>query len=196
MTNDQAVNFDDFEVVNERATLWECKQTGSMKDGNLTKLQPSEKSWVMGYYLGCDTGLGQDKRSTAHKLKVVRNSEGKVIVGDKSHLSGNPSETNDLISLWGSSVLDGKIAENVQPGQMIKITWLGTKAPKKGGIPYHNWEVAINHKVAPLTTGLSSSEATSSFEDEEESIVAPSNTPVAETSPAKSDSFEEFEDDF
>lgn len=194
MTNDQDVNFDDFEVVNERATLWECKQTGSTKEGNLTKLKESEDSWVVGYYLGCDTGLGQEKRSTAHKLKIFRKKDNSLMIGSKKHLSGNPAETNDIISMWGSNVLDGKIAENVQPGQLIKVTWLGTKAPKSGGKHYHNWEIAVNHKVAPLTS-VNTSPAEADFADEDNSAVEPA--PVAETSPANSQAFDEgFDKDF
>ena len=138
-------NMDDFEDVNKSATLWEPKQSGSQKEGNLQARTAGDKSYMVGYYMGSEENAGKDGNSTIHYFKMEE-------VGDKGMLIGDPDGTDNLISIWGTGVLNDRIKEGVSEGDFTMIKWLGKKQSKKaGGRPYHSWKVAVNKKVAPMS---------------------------------------------
>ena len=119
---------DGFESVGKATRTWEPKQTGSTKTQDLKALEASDKSFIIGYYMGSESGIGKDGNSTAHKLEMTK-------VGDESMLIGEGD--SDEISLWGTGVLNNKITEALERGQMvqgslIKITWEGKKTSKTG----------------------------------------------------------------
>jgi len=133
-------NDDEWEEVGSFGASWEPKSTGSKEKGNLTLKQPSDKSWLRGYYLGCKENVGKNK-TTVHTLKLVS-------VGDPADITGEESQN---VSFWGNGVIDKKIAEGVAPGMLIQVKWLGLKKSlKAGGNDYHDWELKVNKKAEPL----------------------------------------------
>lgn len=188
----EGFSMEDFEVVQEKGTTWEPKQVKD-EDGDVKKLKANDKSWVAGYYMGSDNNVGTNN-STIHKFKLLRQPDGKAVIGDERHLKGDPSETGDQISIWGTGVLDGKIAEHVAPGQAVMVKWLGRKKPVKNpsGKPYHIWEVAVNHKITPLELGVSAAagDAFEDFQDDSDGLMEPK----AETKAAAA-GFDDFEEE-
>lgn len=135
---------DGFESVGDSNAMWNPRQTGSGKGGDLVELKVTPESWITGYYLGCKTGIGINN-ATVHHLQLQK-------VGNVAHLEA-PLNEGDKVDLWGSTVMDGKIADNVMPGQLIRIKWEGEQTPKKaGGKKYHGWDVAVNRTVEPIST--------------------------------------------
>jgi len=132
---------DGFESVKGSGQTWEPKQTGSSKTNNLQKLQPGDDSWITGYYLGAQTGVGANN-SIIHELKVDK-------VGSSEHLVGD-EDVNGKVNVWGTGVLNNIIADKIQPGQLIKIVWLGVQKHKSGGKDYHGWDVLVNTNAEPL----------------------------------------------
>ena len=136
-------NDDGFESVGDSNALWNPRQTGSKKGGDYKELVADDKSWAMGYYLGCKTGIGANN-ATIHTIKMTG-------VGSKAHISGDVDPVACKVDLWGSGVLDDKIANNIVPGQMIRIVWQGLQQPKKaGGNTYHGWDLQVSNKVEPI----------------------------------------------
>lgn len=130
-----------FESVKGAGAIWEAKQTGSKKAGNLQPLQPGDDSYIIGWYLGSKHGIGKNN-STIHGLKLKE-------VGNEAHIVGEMND--DKVNIWGSGVLDGLIAENnIAIGQCIAIQWKGLKKTKDGANEYHDWDVLINNSVEPL----------------------------------------------
>lgn len=135
---------DGFESVGKETLTWNPRYTGSKKAGDLKPLAANDKSYITGFYLGTQDNVGQNN-STVHKLKM----DGK---GDESHISGNAEGPE--VSVWGTGVLNDKIAQHVQLGQRIKITWEGLVKSKKSGNEYHAWDVAVDRNAKPLTEGI------------------------------------------
>lgn len=186
----ETINMDGFEVVQERGTTWEPK-TRKDADGEQQKLKATDKSWVAGYYIGSDDNVGNNG-STVHKFKLLRQPDGTPLVGDASHFQGDPSETGDIIAIWGTGVLNGRIAEFVAPGQAVRIAWLGRKKPVKNptGKPYHVWEVAVNRNIPMLDLSGASNSNFDEFEDGGDIVKKP------QPAVAANDSFDDdFDDD-
>jgi hypothetical protein len=139
---------DGFVSVSESGVIWEPKQTGNKKAGNLTPLTPNDKSWLIGYYMETETGIGAKGNSSVHKLIFER-------AGDMNHFQTDEKPSKgDSVSIWGAAALDGKMAK-VSQGKLVKITWLGKKMGKQGGNEYHDFDVAVNHNVEPMSVGIS-----------------------------------------
>lgn len=136
---------DKWTSLKSSGATWEPKQTGSTKTNNLTPLEPTEKSYIVGYYVGSEENVGPKNNSTVHKLKL------ETCGSKKSLISEDSIEKGDEVSIWGTGVLNDMIMKSVSPGQMIKIVWLGKKAPKSaGGNHYHTWDVLVNSSVEPI----------------------------------------------
>ena len=183
--------FDGFENVQRGGTTWEPKSTGKKKDGTLKSLPADDKSFIVGYYMGTEDGKGPKGNSTVHYLKLYRRG-GNPMVGDMKHFSNNPAETDDNISIWGTGVLNVRIAENVKLGQCIMVKWLGiTPSKKAGGESYHNWEVKVNTKIDPMSVSVQqfNNDLSSEFIDDD----APLNGVVAsEVAPTDFDDDDAF----
>lgn len=176
-------NHEGFESVKSNGTVWEPKQTGSKKENNLTALQANDKSWVKGYYIKTEEGVGPQNNSTVHSFKMTG-------VGDPNHLQGDPKDSNDIISIWGTGLLNGELAEKVQLGQLCMIVWEGKKQPKKaGGNAYHSWDVLVNKNVEPMSIN---SVETEDDEDIAGEFEDNSDSPIMA---AKEDSFDGDDDD-
>jgi hypothetical protein len=134
-----------FESVKQAGATWEPKQTGSTKQGNLQSLEAGDDSYIIGWYLGAKHGVGKNN-STIHGLQVKE-------VGNDSHVVGELDPNTKKINIWGTGVLDNIIADNVQPGQCIMITWLGVQKNKSGGKDYHGWDVGVNPSIEPIPVG-------------------------------------------
>jgi hypothetical protein len=170
--NNENVSFDDFEDVRRGGTIWEPKSTGKKKDNTFKELSPGEDSFIAGYYMGSEDGKGPKQNSTVHYLKLWY-KDGKPMVGNLKHLSGDPKETSDNISIWGTGVLNGNVAE-VEPGRLLFIKWLGKAISKKGGDPYHNWEIKV-HPTARIEVSVKKDTFVDEFVAEEEAIPAAAN---------------------
>lgn len=154
---------DGFESTTTGA-MWEPKQTG--KGETLKALTPGDDSVLVGWYLGTETGVGNND-STIHKMKVKT-------VGNREHIQGDVEGDVEgiTVGVWGTGVLDSKFVDsNIQYGQCIAIKWEGKKKPLKGGKPYHNWDLlvpsdtskypplAMNEMPAPAATSQAAPEA-------------------------------------
>lgn len=181
---------DGFEEVVTKSTTWEPKQTGKKKDGSLKHLEASDKSYITGYFLETQEVVIQDKKSIVHKLQLMKRKDGSYMVGDVNHIIGDPSETKEVVTIWGSKALDGKIADNVQPGQAVRIIWKGKKMGKTGN-SYHDWTIAMNPNIEPLKMdNISSSEDVSEFEDDADPFA-----PEPQTIAAPASGLDDFDDD-
>lgn len=151
-----------FESVKQNGPVWEPKQTGSKKTKDLTALEATNKSFIDGYYLGCQTGQGPDNNSTIHKIKCTK-------VGDSAHIIGEKDESKE-VSIWGTNVLNDNLSK-INVGDMVRIVWEGKKEPKKGGNEYHSWDVLVDRSVEPLS-GASNPVATTA-QDEAAPVASP-----------------------
>lgn len=131
-----------FESVKKSGPIWECKQTGSKKENNITPLEPGDTSWIIGYYLGSEEvdNTNGNGKSTVHKIKMTK-------VGDEKHILGERDDSNE-ISIWGTGVLDDQMSR-VGIGQLCKVVWEGKVAPKKGTNHYHTWDVLVDRTAEP-----------------------------------------------
>ena len=162
-----------FETVQSSSATWNPKQTGSKKGNDFVALEANDKSYVVGFYLGMKTNVGSNN-SNIHELQFKE-------AGDKNHF-GEEVKEGDKVSVWGSGVLDNMIAEGVQPGQLIMITWLGLLQPKKaGGNNYHGWEVGVNKSVEPIKADAA--------------MAIPDDASTSTKVPSGSENTEEEEDD-
>lgn len=160
-----------FESVAEISVNWNPKSTGSKKEGSFKELKAGDDSYVIGYYLGTKTGVGKHN-SNVHQLQLKE-------VGNDSHLSG-PAAEGSKIDVWGSGVLDTMITENVNPGELIMITWKGLTKPKKeGGATYHGWDVGVNRNVEPLNSTIPNMIPESGSIDSEDRVKSNANVEVS-----------------
>lgn len=115
--------------------------------------KPDEKTLylgpvVNGFYKSMKTGVGQNDSS----LYEIQLKDG------------------TLVSIWGSSLLDGKFKE-IPQGCEIRLTYLGIAQPKKSsGRAYQNFELEydVNSRIPMSTAGAA----------------APAAAPVAAARPA------------
>jgi hypothetical protein len=144
---------DGFVSVSESGVIWEPKQTGNSKEGNLTPLQPDANSYLIGYYMETERGVGPKGNSNVHKFAFEK-------CGNPNHIAGEVNK-GDTVSVWGTATLDGRM-EKVPVGKLVKITWLGKQAAKTAGVSaYHNFDVAVNHNVEPMSFGGAVAQASS-----------------------------------
>jgi hypothetical protein len=98
-----------------------------------TPKKAGPKSYIEGWYLGAQTGLGKQGNSTIHSLKAI-------------DVEGKKLDEPELKRIWGSHVLNDML-DRTNPGEYIRVTWLGLTQPKKGGNEFHDWDVgAIDSK--------------------------------------------------
>lgn len=164
---------DNFESVKQNGPTWQPTHTGTSKENNIVPLEANEKSFIEGYLLGSTHEQGTKNDSTIHKLKVTK-------VGEKTHVVGEREAGKDEVSIWGTTVLNDNISK-VEPGKMIRVVWLGKKAPKKGTNHYHDWDVLVDHSVEPYSgPGVITNAAAPA-------AAVPASSPVAETAPEEDD---------
>lgn len=140
-----------FRDTDEFEKTWNCRFTGSKKDKNVVNLTPSDKSFLIGYYLSSREFKDKaDKVHMIHKMHVVE-------MGDPAHSSApitNPK--GEIREFFGTKVLNKKLGEKITAGQFIKVLWLGKNtAPKNGGEPYEDWKVLVDDSKAPFLGGES-----------------------------------------
>lgn len=162
--------FEGFESVSKQNPMWEPKSKGSKKTDNFERRTASDKSWIMGYYIGRKDNQGPRNNSTVHTVRVLKGKSGAWAVGDMDMVNGTLSEGNCDVDFWGTGVLDGEIAENVAVGTAIKVTWKGKVQSKKDPEKFYNaWDLAVNKgMVINPFEGQSSNdeELTSEFEED------------------------------
>lgn len=117
-------------------------------DGESIPLERTEKSYVIGFYLGADHIQGKEKEIRIHKFQFEE-------CGNPAHLS-EPVEKGGEIMLWGAAALDDKLIKNVPVGVLVRVEWLGKVASKSAaGRRYHDFDVQID-KDRVLTSSSTS----------------------------------------
>lgn len=136
---------DEFVSVNDFVPTWNPRSTGSKKNGDRKDLTPTEKSFIIGWYLGSREAVIENKKYIIHKILLNG-------VGDQAHLSEPlPEGEQKIYEFFGTTVVTKQLAENVQPGQYVRIKWLGKVQAKTEGVdPYHNWDVGVSTKTEPI----------------------------------------------
>ena len=140
---------DDFDSVSQGGVLWEPKQKGSQKTNDLMQLQPTDKSFVVGYYIGMrEIQTKGNGTSIMHSLTFDS-------CGDMSHLK-EPVEQGSTVDFWGTQALNDSLA-TIEKGSFIRVKWLGKKESKSSGRPYSIWDVGVSNKIPPLSVSGGSS---------------------------------------
>ena len=138
---------DRFQKVEENLATWSPRMKGSKKENNLVKLEANEKSWIIGWYLGFRKFTAKEggDEYTVHKMKAFE-------IGDPSTASDEISKEGTVIEFFGSGVLDRMLAENIQPGQAIRVMWLGLVAQSDNvKRAYHGWQVDVDTETTPIS---------------------------------------------
>jgi hypothetical protein len=125
------------EVVNKKNPMWDCC-TMKNADGETIPREKTDKSFMVGYYLGMEIRTGKNsKEFTIHNFKLKT-------VGDTEHLSEAVEPGGD-VSCWGKTTLDEMLTKNVPIGTLCKIVWEGKVASKaNAGQKYHVFKVFVN----------------------------------------------------
>ena len=125
--------------TSEKLPMWNpC--TYKDEDGEVVQKKPSEKSFIVGYYLGMEIFSGKDgKQITKHKLQFK-----KVGIKDDIELKDEVEfpEEGDVVELWGKTALDETLTKNIAEGQLVMITWNGrVKSKRNPSMKYHSFDV-------------------------------------------------------
>lgn len=99
----------------------------------------------------------EGKQSGAGRVEIVWNPNDRqagefiegILIEKKEGIGVNKSriyliEQADKIvyAIWGTTVLDNKMAE-VGVGNAVKVVYLGKQTSSKGRQPFHNWDVYV-----------------------------------------------------
>lgn len=123
---------------------WNPRWSGSKKKNNLVILDASEKSFMDGYYLGTRTGMIGTDPVKIHKMKLVA-------AGDDSHVNEDIPEGGLIVEFVGSGVIDKKIAEELNGGELVRIQWDGKVENKTNPErKYHMWRLFVDHEAEPM----------------------------------------------
>lgn len=172
-----------FESVKTAGPIWEPKQTGSKKGGDLKAREPGDDSYIDGYYLGPKVIQGPNGDSTLHVMKMENVANDSLINGDL--------DDKKEVNIWGTGVLDDLLSK-ITPGSMVRVQWLGKKQPKRqGGNEYHDWDVLIDNEVEPIQVGAAHSV---DKKPAEQPAAPPAQEPAPQTSGAGEGSDEEDDD--
>lgn len=135
-----------FESTSDFLPGWNCITSGASKTNDLVWHDPSDESWITGYYISSREVTIKDRQYIKHKIRATH-------CGNPAHINGdaplNPEAGTD-IEILSTGVLNNKIDEHVQPGQYIRIQWLGKQKTKDGKNEYHNWDLGVATDVEPL----------------------------------------------
>lgn len=77
--------------------------------------------------------------ANAELVGVYKNMREHVGPND-SKLYTFEKDDGEVISLWGSTVIDNRMTE-VPLGYLTRVVYLGKKTPKTGGKAYHNFDI-------------------------------------------------------
>lgn len=167
---------DGFRDTDEFEKSWNCRFTGSKKDKNLVNLEPTDKSFLIGYYQGSREYKDKtDKVHIIHKMHVVE-------VGDPTHTPALVNPKGEIREFFGTKVLNKKLGEKITAGQFIKVLWLGkNKNPKNGGDPYDDWKVLVDDSKAPFIIGASPSPVEPGNVEKDDNLAQGASPAEAET---------------
>lgn len=169
-----------FESTSDFLPSWNCLTRGSSKEQNLTYLEASEESWMIGYYISTREVEIKNKKYLKHKFKVTHVGR----LEDLNGVEGVDAESGTILEVLGTGVLNNKIEESVQPGVYVEIKYLGRKKKKDSEETYHNWDVGIASGVEPIKVqnGVIVGDANSS---NKEVAAAPAAAAATEGAPAQ-----------
>lgn len=144
-------------------------------DGKTAREKAEADDYLDGYYIGFKENQGPEKNSMVH---TIQNKKG------------------ERFSVWGTFVMNQLIADNVTPGEYIRIKWLGkVRAVKAGGKPYHTWDVLkfetvpvlsseqLRRSKASMNVGSTASEQPSSVTSRPNAMPAPADFPPTDNLP-------------
>ena len=145
---------------------WNPNSTGSKKNKDFKELKPTDKSYIIGYYQGSRQVKNEKNANQPYILHKILATE----IGDPSHSPKLENKDGELREFFGTAVINKKLAEKCQVGQLVKIQWVGKVESKNGGVPYHDWKLFIDESAAPRLAGN-----------------APTNTAAGETAETKTE---------
>jgi hypothetical protein len=151
-----------FAKVDEQVPMWSPRMKGKKGDASnpITALEPGPNSWIIGWYLGKRSFEAKESRDTftVHKIKAYE-------IGDPSMVESEITKEGVNIEFFGTGVLNRILEENIQPGQPIRVMWLGI-VPKSDKVKrsYHNWTVDVDTEaeVIQVMNGVVISDSQSS----------------------------------
>lgn len=144
-----------FESV-KTGTIW-----NPMQDSDKKPLQPTDKSYLIGYYMGSEQKSA--KNGDPYTLHSVRSKD----VGGV--------ETVEKVSFFGTKILNDAL-EVMEPGSLIKVVWLGKVQPEKEGArEYHDWDILVDRTVEPM--GVDTTPASETEESLDKPVAAQKNNP-------------------
>lgn len=160
-----------FRDTDEFEKAWNCRSTGSKKEKTFKELKATEKSFIIGYYQGSRQVKNDKNPNQPHILHKIIATE----IGDKSHSPALENKEGEIREFFGTTVINKKLAEKCQAGQLVKIQWMGKVQPKEGSEPYHDWKLFIDESAAPRLAGHSFATQSESVKTEETAPVTSSD---------------------
>src|SRR5690606_38555166 len=110
---------------------------GSKKNKDFKELKPTDKSYIIGYYQGSRQVKNEKNANQPYILHKILATE----IGDPNHSPKLENKDGELREFFGTAVINKKLAEKCQVGQLVKIQWIGKTESKNGGDPYHDWKL-------------------------------------------------------
>ncbi len=84
-------------------------------------------------------------------IGIFRVQRDKVGVNESRIYDFADPETGELFGVWGSTILDQRMdAATPEPGDFVRIVYLGDVETGRGQNPAHNFEVAVRPKAMGL----------------------------------------------
>ena len=143
-------NFEEmgFVETSSKSPIYEpCVEKNEQGD-KITK-KVTDKSYLMGYYLGMKEIKTKDGTSNIHEFQLKE-------VGNQSDLS-EPVEPGERVSMWGRTTLDDKLTSNAPIGALCIVQWLGKKQNQAGTRSFHDFKVMVNPNETLNSVGASDS---------------------------------------
>jgi hypothetical protein len=129
-------NFEDgfVEVKKNQGAIYEpC--TRKDDTGETVNKKATDKSWLVGYYLGMREVQTQSGTSNMHDFQFKA-------CGDSGDLSQEVEEGAE-VSMWGRTTLDDLLNKNVPIGTLCRVLWEGKVENKSKTRKFHSFKVAV-----------------------------------------------------
>ena len=154
--------------------------------GARTPLAASDKTFIIGYYVGAREQEFDGKSTIIHTIKITE-------VGNEKQLKVNDGETVkkfDDVDFFGSA-MSNDILSKVEKGTLIRIMWTGKEAVKKNPSKSYNvFEIGADASAEKFNFGTGQVGG--------ETVAAPSTEAPSQgiTSDDASDDWDNDDDDF
>lgn len=155
------------EVAGDNIPMWYPDQDRDDKEGRKISLEEAQK---LGRPLSKE-GYFKGIKTITHKGKNLQLLQ----------FLGSDGEWG----MWGSKVLVKKITEEVQPGIMTRVTYLGMQENKSGGLDYKGWKVEVDpeRRITVNTDAAPAVAAGAAVPSDEDLEAAPAKPAAANAAP-------------